>query len=105
MVPYPRTRFFWGAADSHAGGCSLLLISPSDRTAMLRPGPAFIPRVSSTSQALHFLRGRGGETPSRGFRPATLPNIASAPGGDSPRDSSVVHHWNTARRTAGPDPR
>src|SRR6516225_9040341 len=105
MVPYPRTRFFGGAAGSHAGGCRLLLISPPDRAAMLRSGPQFVPRISSTSQALHFLRGRCDGTPSRGVPPATEPNITSAAGSDSPRDSSVVYHWNPPRRTAGPEPR
>src|ERR1039458_9127328 len=105
MVPYLRTRFFRGATGSYAGGCRLLLVSPPDRTAMLRPGPEFIPRLSSTGQALYFLRGRGSETPPSGFRLAALSDIASAPGGDPPRDSSAVHHWNPPRRTAGSDAR
>src|SRR5689334_3431516 len=101
MVSYPRTRCFWGAAGTHAGGFQLLLVSPPDQTAMLCPGPEFIPRVSSTGQTLYFFRGRGRETPPRGVQSAALSSIASAPGDDPPCDRSVVRHWNPPRRTAG----
>src|SRR5471030_826958 len=105
MVPHPRARFFRGSAGSHAGGSQLLLISPPDRAAVLRSRPQFISRISSAAQTLHFLRGRGGETSPRGFRVETKSIVAYAPGGDSPRNCSVVHHRNPPRRVAGTDAR
>jgi len=69
------------------------------------PDPSSFPAYHQRVKPYIFLRGRGSETPSRGLRLAALSGIASAPGGDPPRDSSAVHHWNPPRRTAGSDAR
>src|SRR5712691_411829 len=105
VAPHPRTRCFGGSPGSHAGGLQLLLVSPPDRTAVLCSGTQLISAVSSTAQAVHFLRGRSGNATPRGFRLEAESFITSAPRGDSACDCPVVHHWNAARGTAEPDAR
>src|SRR4051812_47262257 len=105
MVSHTRTRFFRGAAGSHVGSLRLLLVSPPNRTEVLRSRLQLVPRISSTGPALHLFRGRSGEVAPRGFRLAALSGIASAPRGDPARDHPVVHHRNPPRRTLGFDAR
>ena len=105
MVPHPRTCYVRGSAGSHAGGWRLLLISPPDRTAVLRSGPDLISGISSKAQAIYFLRGRSCKITPRIFRFEAEPSIAVAPGGYTPRHSPVVHHGNAARGTAEHDDR
>src|ERR1051326_4763655 len=105
MVSHTRTRFFRGSAGSHVGSLRFLLVSPPNRTAVLRSGFQFIPRISSTGPTLHFLCGPSGEAAPRGFRLAALSGIAYASRGDPARNRPVVHNPNPPRRTPGFDAR
>src|SRR5450432_625786 len=105
VVSHPRTRYFGGSAGSHAGGSELLLVSPPDRTAVLRSGPQFLSAISSTAKAVHLLRDRSGETAQCGCALETESGIAASPGTDSACDSSPVHYGNAARGTAETDAR
>ena len=105
VVSHPRTRYFRGSTSAHAGGSELLLVSPPDRTEVLRSEPQFLSALPSTAQAIHILRGRSGETAQCGCAPETESGIAASPGTDSACDSPPVHHGNAARRTAKTDAR
>ena len=81
------------------------LVSPLDRTAVLRSGPQFLSALQSTAQAIHLLRGRSGETAQCGCALETQSGIAASPGTDSACDRPPVHHGNAARGTVASDAR
>ena len=64
----PTNTFPLACGDSACWRLRLLSISPTDRTAVLRSGPQFVPDISSTDQTLHFLRGRSEQTSPCRFR-------------------------------------
>jgi hypothetical protein len=60
VVSHSRTRYFGGSAGAHAGGSELLLVSPPDRTAVLRSGPSFFPHIINGSSRTSSPRPKWG---------------------------------------------